>query len=109
MIILFQVQQAFFEYFSNDMSPNEAMQFHETSLLASDDSYIVLADSSKNPCARQVYYLYDKWRSDNLGPMIDPFDKLQEKMSLYTESGNLFPFLFIHIALVINLVQIYIC
>ena len=69
------------------MTPAEARRHHENKFLM-DEDYISLANAAINPTANQVYYLHDCWRKVNLGSIINPFEKLKEKIPLYEEKGE---------------------
>ncbi|GFW38139.1 hypothetical protein TNCV_602151 [Trichonephila clavipes] len=67
-----EVCQQFYQYFSDGMSPIEAIRFHENKFLL-EDNFMGLANASINPTHNQIYYLHKCWRdahSTNEGQMI---------------------------------------
>ncbi|KAL1417687.1 hypothetical protein MTO96_026591 [Rhipicephalus appendiculatus] len=62
-------------YFSDGLTPAEAVRLHESTLAVDEDaaSLVQLASGAVNPTKRTVYHLYEKWRQDNYGPVGDPF------------------------------------
>ncbi|GFY45943.1 SWIM-type domain-containing protein [Trichonephila inaurata madagascariensis] len=82
-----KVCQQFYQYFSDGMSPIEAIRFHENKFLL-EDNFMGLANASINPTHNQIYYLYKCWRDANLGSSINPFDKLKEKVPFYESIGT---------------------
>ncbi|GFW77435.1 SWIM-type domain-containing protein [Trichonephila clavipes] len=81
------VCQQFYQYFSDGMSPIEAIRFHENKFLL-EDNFMGLANASINPTHNQIYYLHKCWRDANLGSSINPFDKLKEKVPFYESIGT---------------------
>ncbi len=71
------------------MRPTEAQHFHQQIILQEDSSPEILANAAKNPTLRQVTYLYDCWRNENLGHH-NPLSKIREKIPLYKEKGIYF-------------------
>ncbi|GFY08103.1 hypothetical protein TNCV_1355171 [Trichonephila clavipes] len=51
------VCQQFYQYFSDGMSPIEAIRFHENKFLL-EDNFMGLANASINPTHNQIYYLH---------------------------------------------------
>ncbi|GFQ79228.1 SWIM-type domain-containing protein [Trichonephila clavata] len=82
-----EVRQQFYQYFSDGMSPVEAIRFHENKFLL-EDNFMGLANASINPTHNQIYYLHECWRDTNLGSLINPFDKLKEKVPFYESIGT---------------------
>ncbi|GFQ88865.1 SWIM-type domain-containing protein [Trichonephila clavata] len=82
-----EVRQQFYLYFSDGMSPIEAIRFHENKFLLKDN-FMGLANASLNPTHNQIYYLHECWRDTNLGSLINPFDKLKEKVPFYESIGT---------------------
>ncbi|GFR33336.1 SWIM-type domain-containing protein [Trichonephila clavata] len=82
-----EVRQQFYQYFSDGMSPIEAIRFHENKFLL-EDNFMGLANASLNPTHNQIYYLHECWRDTNLGSSINPFDKLKEKVPFYESIGT---------------------
>ncbi|GFR09899.1 SWIM-type domain-containing protein [Trichonephila clavata] len=82
-----EVSQQFYQYFSDGMSPIEAIRFHENKFLL-EDNFMGLANASLNPTHNQIYYLHECWRDTNLGSSINPFDKLKEKVPFYESIGT---------------------
>ncbi|GFW10546.1 SWIM-type domain-containing protein [Trichonephila clavipes] len=82
-----EVCQQFYQYFSDGMSPIEAIRFHENKFLL-EDNFMGLANASINPTHNQIYYLHKCWRDANLGSSINPFDKLKEKVPFYESIGT---------------------
>ncbi|GFQ88607.1 SWIM-type domain-containing protein [Trichonephila clavata] len=82
-----EVHQQFYQYFSDGMSPIEAIRFHENKFLL-EDNFMGLANASLNPTHNQIYYLHECWRDTNLGSLINPFDKLKEKVPFYESIGD---------------------
>ncbi|GFU19463.1 SWIM-type domain-containing protein [Trichonephila clavipes] len=82
-----EVCQKFYQYFSDGMSPIEAIRFHENKFLL-EDNFMGLANASINPTHNQIYYLHKCWRDANLGSSINPFDKLKEKVPFYESIGT---------------------
>lgn len=83
----FQVKECFWEYFSNGMTAAEAKRIHENRYLLMED-FKSLANAAKNPTINQVQHLHLCWREVNLGSVINPFEKLREKIPLYEAEGN---------------------
>ncbi|GFY01042.1 SWIM-type domain-containing protein [Trichonephila clavipes] len=77
----------FYQYFSDGMSPIEAIRFHENKFLL-EENFMGLANASINPTHNQIYYLHKCWRDANLGSSINPFDKLKEKVPFYESIGT---------------------
>ncbi|XP_075524796.1 uncharacterized protein LOC142557087 [Dermacentor variabilis] len=83
-----ETRALFYGYFSEGLSPLEAMRLHEGLLAAECPEYLVhLTSGASNPKARTVYYLYKKWQQEHHGAVIEPFTKLREKVSKYLEQG----------------------
>ncbi|GFY19477.1 SWIM-type domain-containing protein [Trichonephila clavipes] len=82
-----EVCQQFYQYFSDGMSPIEAIRFHENKFLL-EENFMGLANASINPTHNQIYYLHKCWRDANLGSSINPFDKLKEKVLFYESIGT---------------------
>ncbi|GFV45680.1 SWIM-type domain-containing protein [Trichonephila clavipes] len=82
-----EVCQQFYQYFSDGMSPIEAIRFHENKFLL-EENFMGLANASINPTHNQIYYLHKCWRDANLGSSINPFDKLKEKVPFYESIGT---------------------
>jgi len=63
-----EIKDKFTAYFDEGMNPAAAMKFHRD-CLEMDVAFTEqdLADSSKNPLPRSVYYWHDQWRQLNLG------------------------------------------
>ena len=58
-------------YFNEGMNPAAAMKFNKDCLeMAVDFTEQHLADGSKNPLPRSVYWWHDQWRMENLGKYI---------------------------------------
>lgn len=87
LYVYFQVKDTFFEYFSNGFSAAEAIRCHENKFLCKED-YVGMANASLNPTRRQVQYLHDIWREQNLGSFINPLEMLKEKLDLYKSNGK---------------------
>ncbi|GFV23297.1 uncharacterized protein TNCV_4780111 [Trichonephila clavipes] len=77
----------FYQYFSDGMSPIEAIRFHENKFLL-EDNFMGLVNASINPTHNQIYYLHKCCRDANLGSSINPFDKLKEKVPFYESIGK---------------------
>ncbi|GFV19103.1 SWIM-type domain-containing protein [Trichonephila clavipes] len=82
-----EVCQQFYQYFSDGMSPIEAIRFHENKFLL-EDNFMGLVNASINPTHNQIYYLHKCCRDANLGSSINPFDKLKEKVPFYESIGK---------------------
>lgn len=63
-------------------------KLRESQVLSRQNDIVDLSNASINPTWRQVYNLNNKWREQNLGNCINPFEKLKEKMQLYEDAGN---------------------
>jgi len=62
------LKSLFDSYFEEGMTPAAAMRFHRNSVeMAPDFQEEHLADASRNPLARTVYYWHDMWRKVHLG------------------------------------------
>lgn len=79
-------------YFADGSTASEAIQSHENSIVL-EYGFEKLASAAVNPTARQVYYLYNVWRSQNFGPL-NPFEKLCEKQKVYEEKGKKYFYVF---------------
>lgn len=72
------------------MRPSEAEHYHRQLILqenAVGNAAYILANASRTPTQRQIIYLYDCWRKENLGSH-NPLSKIREKIPLYEEKGN---------------------
>jgi len=62
------VKSMFDSYFEEGMTPAEAMRFHRSCMeMAPNFREEDLADASKNPLPRSVYYWHTTWRKVHLG------------------------------------------
>lgn len=79
----------FQSYFSDGLTPAEAIRLHESTLAVEEDaaSLVQLASGAINPTKRTVYHLYEKWQHDHYGSVGDPFTKLNEKIPGYAALG----------------------
>lgn len=82
-----EARQMFFDYFNSGMTPAAAVCLHESKLMCQDNGVELLANAALNPTARSVYYLHNKWRKLHFGSVIDPLQKLCEKVSHYSNLG----------------------
>ena len=65
------LKETFMAYFNEGMNPAAAMKFNKDCLeMAVDFTEQHLADGSKNPLPRSVYWWHDQWRMENLGKYI---------------------------------------
>ena len=83
-----EVHAEFDSYFDSGLQPGAAIRLHEDKLLPQEDGLLAIADGSRNPSKRCVYYMYDKWRANHLGSASAPLEMLETKLPLYTEKGN---------------------
>nr|XP_042912565.1 uncharacterized protein LOC107441961 [Parasteatoda tepidariorum] len=82
-----EVKDLFHEYFSSGMTVAEALKFHENRYLVEED-FKSLANAAINPTCEQIRYLHDCWRYDHLGSVVNPFEKLKEKIPFYEANGE---------------------
>jgi hypothetical protein len=82
------IKSTFVKYFSDGMAPAEAMRAHENVLMMEPNATEALADGSRNPIQRAVYYLHDQWKEANFGGTAAPLVKLKEKIDTYAEQGK---------------------
>lgn len=84
-----ETRALFLSYFTEGMSPAEAISLHEGNLAVEDDtaSVALLANGAVNPIKRTVYHLHEAWQRENHGPILDPLTKLQEKLPVYADKG----------------------
>lgn len=74
------------------MRPTEAEHYHRQLILqenSAGNAAYILASASRTPTQRQIIYLYECWRRENLGAH-DPLSKIREKIPLYEEKGVFF-------------------
>lgn len=81
-------KETFLGYFNDAMSPAEAIRLHESKLLVQEGGFTLLANAALNPLPAAVYYWHRLWRQENFGKLVDPLDKLTEKMPAYEEQGE---------------------
>ena len=67
------------------MRPTEAQHYHQQLILQEVSAAETLANASKIPTLRQIIYLHDCWRRENLSKD-NPLSKIKEKISLYEEN-----------------------
>ena len=84
-------KQQFFSYFEAGMTAAAAKSYNEIAILENceKDAYITLANAQKNPCDRQVTYLYEQWRLRSYGSRdkTDLFCVLQRKKTELSKFG----------------------
>ncbi|KAH6920601.1 hypothetical protein HPB50_028411 [Hyalomma asiaticum] len=83
----------FQSYFSDGLTPAEAIRLHESTLAVEEDaaSLVQLASGAINPTKRTVYHLYEKWQHDHYGSesQADPFEHLAATLRHFKEQvGN---------------------
>lgn len=80
----------FYSYFAEGMPPAEAINLHEGNLAVQEDAASVeqLASGTVNLTKRTVYHLFEGWRLENHGPILDPLTKLREKLPEYAPKNS---------------------
>lgn len=84
---LLKVKDVFYQYFSDGYTPAEAASYHKSTILEEMSSES-LSDSKVCPTERQISYLFNIWKEENLGTSIDPFQKLMDKSKIYENAGK---------------------
>jgi hypothetical protein len=82
------IKSTFVKYFSDGLAPAEAMRAHENVLMMEPNATEALADGSRNPIQRAVYYLHSQWKVTNFGGTAAPLVKLKENIKTYAEQGK---------------------
>ncbi|KAH9382620.1 hypothetical protein HPB48_023168 [Haemaphysalis longicornis] len=74
-------KELFHGYFAQGMTPAAAMEFHESALCVEGDpgGILKLANGALNPTSRVVYHLYEKWRKEHHGTVLDPSQSSRRK------------------------------
>ena len=87
-----ETKQKFYSYFDLGHSPSSAIHHHSLNLAIEHggkekEFEIAHADRSINPLPNDIYYLYNKWRVDKLGPENGEkmFEQLETLIKAYNE------------------------